>query len=225
MIKQRYTGVLLIMAIAIHAFGALGMLQEQYKDWFVALTPFSLVVMLVFLLIQQQKIDRRFIVFVVLCFAVGFFAEVIGVNTGWLFGDYAYGKVLGLKLLGVPLLIGVNWFVVVFCSGVLMHQLHDTLAAKTNKQLSEVLVSASIIIDGALLATFFDFLMEPVAIKLGYWTWTHQDIPIFNYLCWFVVSALLLLLMRRLKVSTNNLFATHLLIIQGLFFLVLRIFL
>ncbi len=36
-------------------------------------------------------------------------SEIIGVNSALLFGDYSYGSVLGLKIGGVPVLIGVTW--------------------------------------------------------------------------------------------------------------------
>ena len=39
--------------------------------------------------------------------------EAIGVNTGLLFGTYEYGANLGFKIFGVPLIIGVNWTVLI----------------------------------------------------------------------------------------------------------------
>ncbi|MEL4881728.1 carotenoid biosynthesis protein, partial [Shewanella algae] len=77
--------------------------------------------------------------------------------------------------------------------------------------------------DGAAIAALFDYFMEPIAVSLGYWQWKNSDIPIYNYVCWFVLSALLLLLMRKLRVSTKNHFAPHLLTIQLLFFLLLKL--
>ena len=44
-------------------------------------------------------------------------AEILGVNYGLIFGKYDYGDNLGLKLLGVPLLIGLNWVVLTFICG------------------------------------------------------------------------------------------------------------
>lgn len=40
--------------------------------------------------------------------------ELIGVNTGLLFGTYQYGENLGIKVFGVPFLIGINWGVITF---------------------------------------------------------------------------------------------------------------
>jgi bisanhydrobacterioruberin hydratase len=41
------------------------------------------------------------------------------------------------------------------------------------------------------LTVAFDAVMEPVAIALGYWTWTGGAIPLRNYAAWFLISAVL----------------------------------
>jgi uncharacterized membrane protein len=58
--------------------------------------------------------NSAFYIFAVAAFATGMLTEMIGINTGYLFGNYQYSNVMGYKLLGVPLLIGVQWFVTVF---------------------------------------------------------------------------------------------------------------
>jgi len=45
---------------------------------------------------------------------IGFLIEVIGVKTGYIFGRYYYGQSLGYHLLSVPLLIGLNWGVLLY---------------------------------------------------------------------------------------------------------------
>ena len=49
--------------------------------------------------------------------------ELVGTKTGMLFGDYSYGKVLGPALQGVPLIIGINWFIMMYCCGTTIHAL------------------------------------------------------------------------------------------------------
>jgi putative membrane protein len=108
----------------------------------------------------------------------GLVVEWIGVHTGWLFGDYAYGMNLGPKLIGVPYVIGLNWAMLVMCSASLVQgwKVHVVFKA----------------IAAAGLMTFLDFLMEPVAIKSDFWHWNSPEIPIFNYVCWFLISFVLL---------------------------------
>jgi putative membrane protein len=88
-----------------------------------------------------------------------------------------------------------------------------------------LIAKCSFIVDGALLATFFDWIMEPVAMKMGFWQWQDNTIPLFNYVCWFLISALLLMVYRSFFFEKDNHFAVHLLIIQSLFFFTLRTFL
>jgi putative membrane protein len=81
-----------------------------------------------------------------------------------------------------------------------------------------------VIIDGATLAVLLDLLMEPVAIKLGLWKWVGEAVPLYNYLCWFAISALLLTIFQFCNFNKQNKFAVNLLLIQAMFFLLLRTF-
>ena len=56
------------------------------------------------------------------------------------------------------------------------------------------------ILAASILMTFFDFIMEPAAIKLNYWSWLTTTIPLQNYLAWFVISFILMILGWRLRV-------------------------
>ncbi len=163
-----------------------------------------------------------------LCVAVGMGVEMIGVNTGYLFGDYTYGKILGAKWNGVPWLIGINWFVIVFCAGVITNKLNEWVLKKAGEamQPSRQMQIFSFVTDAALLTTLFDWVTEPAAIKLGFWKWNaNGSIPTYNFFCWFIISALLLTVFRFLTFDKHNQFALHLFIIQILFFLVLQTFL
>jgi putative membrane protein len=116
-----------------------------------------------------------------------------------------------------------------YCTGIISHYLHNW----STKQLAAMQASIkpqvqaiSFITDGALLATFFDYVMEPVAVKLSFWQWLGTgEIPFFNYTCWFVISMLLLAIFRWLPFEKDNRLAVHLFIVQFLFFLLLRTFL
>jgi bisanhydrobacterioruberin hydratase len=227
-VLNRFTKQQIATAIAIffHAIGLAGLLFFE-NDFFIRATPFTLLLSFVLLVWTQKEKNNHFFLFLLSCFLIGFSAEVIGVNTGWLFGDYTYGGVLGVKLKGTPLLIGINWFLIVYCCGItintLLTLLSQRLSADTEKPAPSV-KALSVIVDGATLAVFFDWLMEPVATRLGYWSWAGE-IPIFNYLCWFIISLLLLAIFQFTKFNKRNKFAVNLLLIQCMFFLVLRTFL
>jgi putative membrane protein len=109
-----------------------------------------------------------------------------------------------------------------------MFRLNEWLLKKfgTEMQPSFSVQLFSFVFDAAMLSTLFDWVLEPTAIKLGYWQWTPAGkIPLYNFVCWFIISAALLVIFRLLKFDKHNQFAVHLFIIQLLFFLVLQTFL
>ena len=199
------------------------------RDFFIASTPFHLLLMCALLFYTQQKIDRSFIILFISCFVVGIVVEIIGTSTGLLFGNYQYGAALGTAIKNVPLVIGINWFIIIYCCGVSIQMLFNRLAKKVGEEninQSPIVKALSVIIDGATLAVIFDFLLEPAAIKLGYWQWLGDgDVPWFNYICWFLVSAGLLTIFQFSTFNKHNKFAVNLLLIQALFFLLVRTFL
>jgi bisanhydrobacterioruberin hydratase len=216
------------IAVLFHAIGLAGLLFFD-KAFFLAATPFNLLLSFVLLIWTQTDKNKYFFLFLAACFILGIVVEAIGVNTGVLFGDYIYGDVLGPKVKNVPVLIGVNWFLIVYCCGISIHTLLmkaiNRIAADTGKT-PMAMKALSVIIDGATMAVFFDWLMEPVAVKLGYWVWNGDGaIPMFNYICWFVISLLLLTVFHFAKFNKQNKFAVNLLLIQLMFFLLLRTFL
>ena len=216
------------LAILFHFFGIVGILFWN-RSLFVQATSINLLLMFVLLIWTQDDRNNNFLIFVLIAILIGFMAEVIGVNTGLLFGNYNYGKALGIRFLQVPLIIGINWFVIIFCSGISIQTMLNKLVkgvSVQNQKLSASLKIFSIIIDGAILTTLFDWLMEPIAIKLGFWQWNENgEIPLYNYICWFIISAGLLTLFQFCNFRKQNKFAINLLLIQVMFFLLLRTFL
>lgn len=167
--------------------------------------------------------------FVITAIIVGFVVEVIGTSTGYLFGHYSYGHVLGYQWKQVPVLIGINWFIIIYCCGISMHMLLMKAIEKVatiTKMPAKTLRTISLVTDSATLAVAFDWLMEPVAVQLGFWKWLGDgSIPMYNYICWFVISVLLLLVLQATPFPKKNNFAVNLLLIQSMFFLLLRTFL
>jgi putative membrane protein len=76
---------------------------------------------------------------------------------------------------------------------------------------------------GALAMVAFDWIMEPVAVATDMWNWTNGQIPVKNYIDWFLVSAVLFLSIRIFKVELNNRLAGWLLLMQAVFFLLLNL--
>lgn len=207
------------IAVFFHVIGIFGLLF--YKgNFFVNATSLNLLLVLGLLLWTQTGKNIPFYIYFLTCFVIGMGVEIVGVQTHALFGHYNYGEVLGYKILGVPLMLGVNWFIVTYCSGMAMHKV---LAGFSLKSVTGMLVFA---LATAAMAVFYDWLMEPVAIKLGYWQWGGDgSVPVYNYITWFVVSFLLATVFHYARFNKQNKFAVNLLILHLLFFGILRNFL
>ena len=215
------------IAVLFHAIGLVGILFFN-RQFFVQATALNLLLMFVLLVWTQKEKNGFFLLFVAAAIVLGLAAEIIGVNTGALFGDYSYGNLLGPKFMKVPLIIGINWFVIIYCCGISIHTLLMKAISRISfetKTKPMALKAISVIVDGASIAVFFDWIMEPVAVKLGYWKWHDGTVPFYNYVCWLMVSNIILAIFHFSKFNKQNKFAVNLLLIQMMFFLLLRTFL
>ncbi len=215
------------IAIAFHLSGVIA-IAGFHSSFFIGLTPLNLLVCAGLLFYTQRAISWGFLLFCFLAFITGFGSEWIGVNTGVLFGSYKYGIVLGPKWQGVPLMIGIQWLVTMFCSGSIMHLIEAWLKSKapvTYQRFPRWWFIFSIIGDGAVMAVIFDWVIEPVAVKLEYWQWQDGIIPMSNYYSWWAITFIIQAAFYFLPFRKTNIFALNLLLIQLMFFLLLRTFL
>lgn len=110
----------------------------------------------------------------------GLLVEHIGVHTGYLFGEYSYGNELGGKFYAVPLVLGLNWYVVVATATHVVRQ-WAPVAWSWWQKVGMV----------ALLCVALDYAIEPVAMRYDFWNWEGGIIPFYNYVCWFVFAGIL----------------------------------
>ena len=91
----------IIIIWIFHLTGIFGILYGN-SEWFINLTPLNLSVSF-FLLVFVNKNYFKTIIFILICFFVGMISEILGVNYGFIFGNYEYGNALGYRVFGVPL--------------------------------------------------------------------------------------------------------------------------
>jgi putative membrane protein len=201
--------LLIGILIIFYSVGTVGILIPTFTHQFLALSFFNLVLSTAVVLLARKKDFLNFLFFLGLCFLTGMTAEWIGTKTGWLFGNYWYGKNLGPKIDGVPYVIGLNWGILVVSS-----------ASVINRIKASVLVKSIL---AALLMTALDYLMEPVAISSDFWHW-KGEIPIYNYVCWFAISLPLHYIYFRWNIVETNKVFTSLFMILTIFFIILNLF-
>ena len=161
-----------------HVVGIIGLALPISKPIFQQLTPFHLLMTTGLLMYFHRGWNLSFVGFFALAFLTGMISEIIGVQTGLIFGDYYYGTVLGTKVWAASAL-------------------------------------------GALLMVGIDFFIEPVAISLGFWTWTSESIPLENYLGWFFIAFGLQAAYRYFEFNKQNKLSPFLLLNLVLFFAIL----
>lgn len=146
---------------------------------------------------------------VVLGFLTGMITEILGVQWGWIFGDYQYGDALGLKFFGVPLLIGVNWALLTIITGAIAQQFYQNFFMRT--------------VIGVGLMIFLDLLIEPIAPVLDFWGFDGGEAPLQNYIGWTAVALFLQSIFHYFRVSVQGWFPHQLYLLQIIFFTILLI--
>jgi bisanhydrobacterioruberin hydratase len=208
MIKNKKTTISIFVLIVTHLVGLVGFLTE-YQSLFMQATFFHLFISAAILLYNHKDWNRNFLIFAVIAFSIGFLIEVLGVATGIIFGNYQYGPTLGIKIFNVPLIIGVNWLMLVYLVGIMLNKLDNNIWLKS-------------IIGGGLLV-FLDVFIEPVAMQLDFWGWENQEVPLLNYLAWFIVGSFLVFIFNALKFKKSNPVAAPLFIIYLTFFITINV--
>ncbi|MFN8282097.1 MAG: carotenoid biosynthesis protein [Chitinophagales bacterium] len=195
--------------IVIYIVGVCGICCTNGKQQllFLKLTPINLIVTTFFTFIFHKNWNLKFISTLFFIFLFGFFIEVLGVKTQVVFGSYYYGKTLGFKVFDVPLTMGLNWLLLIYC-----------IAVSFNK-ISNLFLFSFI---AAATMTLLDLLIEPIAIKLDFWQWQNNIAPLQNYIAWFILSFVLFLFFRIINKKPENNFAKVVLVIQFLFFGILN---
>ncbi|NEM96426.1 carotenoid biosynthesis protein [Pontibacter burrus] len=201
----------LLVIVIFHAVGFWGLQFSGRPTYFQELTPLNLLLTNVLLFSLHRHWNWPFIAFAVTTVVVGFLAEVLGIHTGLLFGNYNYGAALGLKLWDVPLLIGLNWLLLVYTTGTIVNRLSQNLLIKAAA--------------GAGLMVLYDFFMEPVAMQYDFWSWQNDQIPLSNYLGWLGLAFVLQLFFHRTDTWKQNPLAPWVYVVQLLFFIGLYLFL
>lgn len=126
--------------------------------------------------------ERRCLLPLCVTGVIGFFAEVIGVQYGWLFGRYYYTEILAPSFLEVP--------IVMFCAWVVL------FAYVKNMMVFPRLPVWIEIVLSSVWMTALDLVIDPIAAHpFDFWRWVdsspYYGIPYRNFLGWFVVSILI----------------------------------
>ncbi|WP_224483675.1 carotenoid biosynthesis protein [Robertkochia aurantiaca] len=189
-----------------HVSAIIGILSTPYMEWFVSQTPVNLGLATVLLFWCFPVKNKKEVLVFLFCFTLGMTAEILGVNLGWFFGSYAYGENLGPKILGVPWLIGLNWAILSFISGVMAQWLNKSTILK--------------IITGGILMLILDLFLEGIAPVFDYWQFAGGEPPLKNYVAWLVLAIIMQSVYHIKNIRGNRTFSLNLYLAQLLFFVI-----
>lgn len=205
--KIKFASIFLIWLF--HLSGVVG-IGFSNKDLFVSFTPINLLISFFLLFSNQLQIDKKSLRTAVIIFIIGMIAEILGVNYGFIFGDYIYLDNLGMKIMGVPIMIGIQWVILTYITGSFSNYFF-----KKNKLYSILL--------GVSLMILLDILIEPLAPKLGFWVFDSEIAPLQNYVGWLLIAVPAQIIFYFGIDSKEITFSSHLLIVNFLFFGVLNL--
>jgi bisanhydrobacterioruberin hydratase len=197
------------LLLSMHLAGIVGFIL--LPNWFWKLTWFNLVLSsILVLLYSKQRINEILLPFSI-AFGIGFLVEVIGVKTGFPFGNYYYGSAFGIKLFAVPILIGVNWAIMNYYSS----QVIKKLKIK-NLFVNIILVSA--------LMTMIDLIIEQICMHYQFWFFEGGKAGISNYVAWFITSLIISYFTFQKFANHHNRLSIYLFFYQLLFFICLNLY-
>lgn len=180
-------------------------------EQFASLSMYNLLFSYLLIFLSQAKGRSEFIKLFIPVFLLGYFIEVLGVKTGFPFGTYVYGDALGVKLLDVPLIIGVNWFMLVMGAGYIVKSQFHSIWVR-------VIVAATIMV-------MVDYPIEQMASTLDYWSWEGDYIPVQNFVGWFAIALIMQWMFQKIMAKTENKLAPWYIVVVAVFFVMLNVFL
>jgi len=119
----------------------------------------------------------------------GLAVEIVGISTGWPFGQYGYARNFGpVLILSVPLGVPLMWFTLLYLGNMVAERL---LGARGK------IFQACV---GALAVTAWGLMADPMMADVGHREWgvegAYFGIPVSNYSGWLGTAFVMLLLYR-----------------------------
>ena len=201
--------VVSIIALALNLIGIIP--ASLVSAGWVAVFFAALLVFIVWLFTHEQGWIKSLFMLPIL-FLVPFAAEILGVKSGLIFGPYRYTEKLGPCVFGTPVMIGFAWIIILYASFSLVNVLALPWNSRFDSSLKRFSFQAVPALAGAIAATAWDMMMDPVAVAAGWWVWLAPGayvpyigggIPVHNFIGWLGV-AFVCQLICRLSISPES---------------------
>jgi putative membrane protein len=187
--NKKFQPIVFAVLVINHVVGLVG-LNSPFMAEFEPLSWFNLILSFVLVVSFHRAIDKKFIAFSLLTFLIGMGVEIIGVSTGFPFGQYFYTQQFGPMAFNLTLIIGVNWILLSYCADSIFSPLAISPWFK--------------IFFAANLMTALDLLLEPFSIRHNFWVWFDGVPPVQNFVAWWAVAVFMQWLLHKFLVTVEN---------------------
>ena len=193
--------VCLLLAFFVYGMGTYLILNPQTRPEALRMTPLALLLTVsVLFFFAGSRYTRTMVGSFALIALIGFLVELIGVQTGWVFGRDQYTSHFGVRWWGTPPLIGINWLFLTYAWAAVARN-------SGNAPKYRMLLAAA-----GMLA--YDLLLEQAAPLMQLWHWEGRHIPLSNYLAWFGLALFFQWILHFNRIDTRNSLALPLLLLQ-----------
>jgi putative membrane protein len=164
---------------------------------------------------------KRIAAFTIGGYLIAFTSEFLSVNTGFPYGWYYYidkTSTNELWIAGVPFFDSISYVFLSYCSYstaiFILSPLKSVDRSMVILETLSIRSSFPTLLLGSLLQTYLDIIIDPVALQGERWflgriygyleKGHHFGIPLSNYIGWFMVSFIMILLLQRIAVYGSN---------------------
>ncbi len=144
----------------------------------------------------------RTLLFLVIGFTLGLASEHVGATYGWVFGKFHYQPDRVMFLGTVPIFTPLSWWLILYCAYNTTNLIVGSLKGLEGKGLRLCLAVLGMAGLDGLMAMNLDMLFDPIMVcpERKRWVWefggSYFDIPIQNFIGWFLVGFTISLLVR-----------------------------
>jgi len=150
------------------------------------------------------------ILFLLIGFSLGLATEHVGATYGWVFGKFHYQPERIMFFGTVPIFTPLSWWLILYCAynttNLIVGSMEKLKGDGLRLPLAVLLMAC---LDG-LMAMNLDLLFDPIMVcpERKRWVWefggSYFDIPIRNFLGWFLVGSITSLLIRLYDIRTGG---------------------
>ncbi|MGH1335367.1 MAG: hypothetical protein ACRBFS_04505 [Aureispira sp.] len=180
--------VLLLMIVYMASM--IGFTTPHQQAWYLYYTPYFLLLNALIFLVYQRQWNKSLVFFLGSTLVLGGLVEGLGVHTA-LYGDYAFGASLGVKMGAVPLIMPIYWLIIVSSTAI--------LAAKVWPK-----NTVGRLFTGVALSLSLTVLIQQVATRLDFWYLEGRLLWQYIVVQGLIIALLHYLFIRWRVASENN---------------------